>query len=438
MKKWELTAFMVAVLAIQVFAGCTLIKGVSAQTNPNFYVGVDVAFGGVAEAKSMIDRVSSFTNLVVFGSTQVSWYLDRVNDTFKYAYDRGLSIVSLPPSVGTWSSEYGNWDDWYAYAQNTWSSQVLGFYYLDEPGGRTLDGNFSTAWNQYTGYPTSYANAASKFTAGVSDFVNNLKPHSCSTKAFTSDYGLYWYDYKAGYDTVFAEFGWNYSRQINVALCRGAAAAENKDWGAIITWTYTQAPYIESGDQLYHDMVLAYDNGAKYIVVFDSDENGHSTLTQEHFDAMQQFWNYAQSNQPKTVAKSDRTAYVLPDAYGFGFRWPTDHIWGIWQADALTSNITVSVGALLNQYNESLDIIYDDGLQADNNGYNQLIYWDTYYPKPTASPSPVPTSIPTPTAPPTSNDSTTTAFSTTLAAVAIVASAAAVSAFMFIYFKKHR
>ena len=90
---------------------------------------------------------------------------------------------------------------------------------------------------------------------------------------FTSDYALYWYDYEAGYNTVFAEFTMNYSRSLNIALCRGAATVQNKDWGVMITWTYTQPPYMENGTELYNDMVLAYENGAKYIIVFDSNEN---------------------------------------------------------------------------------------------------------------------------------------------------------------------
>ena len=65
----------------------------------------------------------------------------------------------------------------------------------------------------------------------------------------------------------------NYSRQLNIDLCRGAATVQNKDWGVMITWTYTQPPYMESRTQLYNDMVLAYENGAKYIIIFDSNEN---------------------------------------------------------------------------------------------------------------------------------------------------------------------
>jgi hypothetical protein len=225
-----------------------------------------------------------------------------------------------------------------------------------------------------------YADAASQFTEIVSHFMDNNIRSAYSYKAFTSDYALYWFDYKAGYDAIFTEFCWNYSRQLNISLCRGAAAVQNKDWGAMITWTYTAPPYIESGEELYNDLVLAYDNGAKYIVVFDGNEGWtQGILEQEHLEALQRFWNYVQNNPRKSNPVSDRAAYVLPNAYGYGFRGPQDHIWGIWEADTLSYNVSVSVSSLLDDYGEKLDIIYDDGLQPGNNyGYNQLIYWDSY------------------------------------------------------------
>lgn len=40
----------------------------------------------------------------------------------------------------------------------------------------------------------------------------------------TSDYALYRFDYKADYDMIFAEFGWNHSRPLNLTLSRGAAS----------------------------------------------------------------------------------------------------------------------------------------------------------------------------------------------------------------------
>jgi hypothetical protein len=377
----HLTALILSLMVLQVYADLALITGSQGQATPDVYVGIDLSYGDVAEAKAMIDQVSSYTNLIVIGTSRITWYPDKVNETFQYAYDKGLSFISLPPSLPNYSFNSSRIprSDWYDYARNTWGDRLLGFYYLDEPGGRQQD--LDQVWTgNLSASESTYADAASRFTYTVSRNLESQRRYADSYKAFTSDYSLYWFDYKAGYDTIFAEFGWNYSRQLNVALCRGAATAQNKDWGAIITWTYTAPPYIESDEELYNDLVLAYDNGAKYIVVFDGNEGWtEGILEDEHLDALQRFWNYTQNNPRKSSPTGDRTAYVLPNAYGFGFRGPRDHIWGLWEADALATNVSISVASLLNDYGENLDIIYEDGLQPNNTyGYSQLIYWDAY------------------------------------------------------------
>jgi hypothetical protein len=94
---------------------------------------------------------------------------------------------------------------------------------------------------------------------------------------FTSDYGLYWFDYLFGYNVVLGEFAGNQSRQLTVSLCRGAANVQHTEWGTMITWKYNQAPFLEEADQLYNDMVLAYENDAKYIVIFNSPDNQTAT-----------------------------------------------------------------------------------------------------------------------------------------------------------------
>ena len=118
-------------------------------------------------------------------------------------------------------------------------------------------------------------------------------------------------------------------RQLNVALCRGAATVQNKDWGVMIAWTYTQPPYIESGQELYQDLISAYDSGAKYILLFDSNKDyTHGILKAEHLEALKQFWQYAQSNPRKSYLIGERVACVLPKDYGYGFRGPNAKIWG--------------------------------------------------------------------------------------------------------------
>jgi hypothetical protein len=387
MKNRQLTVLMITLLFLQAFASLVFIVDSHAQTTPDVYVGVDISYGDVAETKTMIDQVSGFTNLIVIGTTKITWYPNKLTEAFQYACDKGLSFISLTPAlteipVGDSPSR----SEWFQYAEENWGNRLLGFYYMDEPGGRQLDRAQGWTWNDSTTID-SYAEAANLFTNNLGNSLEWTRTsvlNSSKYPLFTSDYALYWFDYKAGYDTIFAEFGWNYSRQLNVALCRGAAALQNKDWGVIITWTYTDDPYIESGKELYNDLVLAYDNGAKYIVVFDGNEGwSGGILRQEHLDALRQFWTHVHNNPRKSNPVSERTAYVLPNAYGYGFRGPTDHIWGLWEADALAYNMSVNVKSLLNDYGEKLDIIYDDGLQPGNNyGYNQLIYWDSYTPPP--------------------------------------------------------
>jgi hypothetical protein len=427
MKTLQITLLIITLLGIQVFANCTFFAGTSAQTKPSVYVGVDLSYGDVAEAKSMIDQVSSFTNLIVIGTTRITWDPDKLTETFQYAYGKGLSFMSLPPAL--WPGKAT--EEWYANANNSWGDKLLGFYYLDEPGGKQLD-----RVSNFTYYDCDcYADAASQFVAGLSSNVGSHMDSLYGYKSYTSDYALYWFDYKAGYDTVFAEFGWNYSRQLNVALCRGAAASQNKDWGMIVTWTYKQPPYIESGEDLYNDMVLAYDNGAKYILIFDGNEGWtNGILQQQHLDALQRFWNYIQTNQPKNNPASGRTAYVLPSAYGFGFRGPNDHIWGIWEADELSYNISTSAHSLLNQFGENLDIIYDDGLQPGNNGYNQLIYWNAY--DPPSTPSPSATLSPSPTLSPTQVNPPFALLPAIIVIVVVCASVVMVGGLLLVYLRK--
>jgi hypothetical protein len=257
----------------------------------------------------------------------------------------------------------------------------LGFYLWDENGGKQLD------LYEYKAVvkADNYTDASNQFVNNLGRGLNWMNYTDPATPAlFTSDYALYWFDYKAGYDVLLAQFGWNYSRQLNIALCRGAATMQNKEWGAIIAWTYTQPPYIESREELYKDLVLAYENGAKYILVFDSNENyTQGILKEEHLAALKQFWQYMQNNPRENSSISDRVAYVLPKDYGYGFRGPSDKIWGLWEADTLADQICTTLGSLMEEYGAKLDIIYDEGIETNNTyGYDKLFFWNSSQPSP--------------------------------------------------------
>lgn len=138
-------------------------------------------------------------------------------------------------------------------------------------------------------------------------------------RTFTSDYVLYWFDYLGGYDVMLAQFGWNNSYIQDIALVRGAARMQNKSWGAIITWKYTEPPYLDSGEEIYRQMHAAYEAGAEYVVIFNYpqiEDNPYGALESEHFEALQKLWNEATQKLRKADAGQAEAVFVLPRNYG--------------------------------------------------------------------------------------------------------------------------
>jgi hypothetical protein len=398
MRLKELVIFLIAILISTFIINSTSSNIVqSAETAPNLYFGVAVAFESLEETLRIVDEVSSYTNLFVIGcygpliqgNTSYPVYNEtRLNYISAHVYEKGLSFIVYSDDPGFPSVE------WLDTARADFGDKFLGIYYYDEPGGKQLDQAKYPAFY----YAKNFSDAANRYVNTVNWWLRS-GPYSIGRnlgdrteiQLFTSDYGLYWFDYQAGYDTVFAEYGWNsgwedYSRQLNAALVRGAATAMKKDWGIMITWAYQQPPYMEPGPDLYEDMMSAYQNGAKYIIVFDSNEDWTANvLQQDHFDAMKQFWQYAQTNPRIAIPLSTRSVYVLPENYGDGFRGPDDTIWGLWRADFnvaegsqnFTNSIRRSVATLLQIFGPKLDIVYPNADQTvESIGYENVFYWN--------------------------------------------------------------
>ena len=363
-----LISLLVIILLLRI--GLPAANLVKRRDLSDLFVGIDAAYEDMDEVKKLVDDVSSYTNVFVLGCTGITHNFTSLDEMCQYIYDKGMYFIiyseNLAPNT-----------EWLEEAKAKWSDKFLGFYAYDERGGWQVD--------SYDLRPVkeadNYTDAANQFESNINrtlDLYTQSYTNSTKYPLFTSDYALYWFDYKGGYDTIFAEFGWNYSRQLNIALCRGAATMQGKDWGAIITWTYTEPPYLESSEELFNDLLLAYENGAKYIIVFNSNENyTHGVLEPDQLQALRVFWHYVQNNPRTSFPASDRVAYVLPKDYAYGFRGPNDKIWGFWEADAFSNQICQNLGSLIEEYGFRLDVIYDEGLENNSTcGYSQLILWN--------------------------------------------------------------
>jgi hypothetical protein len=373
MKQQYIVTIFLILLIFSVWIDYTFATSISpSEDTREIIVGIDVAYNNIDEMYDIIDKVCDYTNLFVIGTEAISHNKTALSEACQYLYDQDMYFIIYTDIhirlqlINDIATQYGD--------------HFLGVYFDDEQGGRQLD-LFEYRWVYEA---DDYSDASNQFVQGLKYWLNRnyyynesySTPRPSAFHLFTSDYTLYWYDYKSGYDTIFAEFGWNYSRQLNVALCRGAATVQNKDWGVIISWTYNNPPHLESGLELYDDLLLAYENGAKYIVIFDSNEDySHEILQKEHLDALEQFWRYISNNQ-RVDSYSDRVAYVLPENYGYGFRGPDDKNWGLWEADSLSYEISVDLGNLLEEYENKLDIIYDDPQFNYLEKYSRIYFWN--------------------------------------------------------------
>jgi hypothetical protein len=208
----------------------------------------------------------------------------------------------------------------------------------------------------------------------------NIEYLSKSTTVFTSDYALYWFDYLAGYDVTLVHMGWNHTVAQQIALVRGAATLQNKDWGIIITWKYKRPPYLDAGKEILSQMTTAYECGAKYFVLFnyyDDNSGPYGTMKEEHFEALESFWNDVVKN-PHVVHGSIKAeaVLILPKNYGWGMRNPRDKIWGIFKADNKTQQIWDVMHSILEDHGFKTDIVYEDTKFPLPPEHQYIYYWD--------------------------------------------------------------
>ena len=390
-----------SLILIVVIATTSLLVSYSAISNNTetapFYVGVSFCGNTTAEAKLLIDRVKNHTNLFVLQSGPISKNETATNEICDYATAAGLNVIVY---FGLFDPDYPWQIPWLDMAKQRWGNQFLGVYYYDEPGGIQLDYNWTHLFNRIrewnaTLYQTLapaiegnnvsmdqlYDLSAKMFVDAINadPGIKALKARSITT--FTSDYALFWFDYLSGYDVIFAQFGHNTTLVQDIALARGAARMQNKPWGAIITWTCDVEPYIVDDKEMYNQMLMAYEAGAKYVVIFNYPQiegNPYGILTDKHFEALEKFWNdvmILSNMKAGPEASQTEAALVLPRNYGWGMRHSDDRLW-YWGPDENSPQIWEISRKLLSQYGLRLDIVYDDPAFPVEGKYTRIYYWN--------------------------------------------------------------
>ena len=369
-----LVAFLVSAVCLPIVYVHYKIKDEASEENLLF--GVSFGLNTTNEAKLLIDKVKGYTNLFVVNSWTVSTNETALNEICEYAIDSKMYFMVYFDFIS--HITYPWHLTWLDTAKERWGSKFLGIYLGDEPGGKLIDGQLRGEFYENV---SDYGDAANRFVTKIQSSLSMQDLKNRSIPVFTSDYALYWFDYLAGYDAIFAEFGWNNSRTQQIALCRGAANMQNKQWGAIITWTYKNPPYLGSETEMLQDMVTAYRAGAYYLIVFNYPrikDNPYGILTEEHFAAMKKFWNQIHAFPRSVFGEVEgQVAFVLPKDYGWGMRNPDDRILGSWQPDNLSPLIWDKKTRLIQRYGLKLDIIYNDIQFNFEEKYSKIYFWNS-------------------------------------------------------------
>lgn len=225
------TITVIVIVVLSLFVIQNYLSSSQNITEPReFYVGVMFAYGNqTAQVKALVDKVANYSNLFVLGSLDLFHNESALNEACDYIYNANLSFIVQFRGLDTYNYTI---TDWMQTAHAKYGSQFLGIYRYDEPGGRQLDGDETTKLINYTitNPNATYQQIADAFVGNLSYFPSYYLQYT--PQMFTADYALYWFDYKAGYSSVFGEFVGNESRTRHIALCRGGPQQHSTAIGA--------------------------------------------------------------------------------------------------------------------------------------------------------------------------------------------------------------
>jgi hypothetical protein len=442
MKKTYTAAITVIVIIIVLSAAFLVTKFDFSGKPADAYVGVAYCGNSVTDGKMLIDKVKGYTNLFVLQSGLLQRDFKSVDELGDYAVSAGMFFLPyfgayVQASFSSWlenakerwgdhflgiyyADEAGGkmLDDYVTFEDSVTGDKITkteyGDVFVQQLDGVQINYDFRGAIHLYepsssepnseaTFYPNGTVNIVKNTPNGFSyhsyqqlqsirpfknindtaqRFIerekNNIDYLKNNTRVFTSDYGLYWFDYLSGYNVVLSQIGWNLTLSQQIAQVRGAAQVQSKEWGAVITWKYQQPPYLDNGSKILSQMRTAYECGAKYIVLFnyyDSDSNPYGTMQTEHFQALESFWKdvIKNPNEIRGSIKAD-SALVLPHNYGWGTRWEEDKVWGIFKADNQTRQIWDLMILTLQKHNLKTDIVFADSEFSLPTQYQNVYY----------------------------------------------------------------
>ena len=129
----------VAITLIVIIGLAAVINYPSLSKNSNskpFFVGVTYGGNNIQNAKSLIDKVTNYTNLFVLQSGLLKNDASAVNEIGDYAVSKGLHFAAYFDVLGNAQNA-----EWIGTAKQRWGDMFVGVYLGDEPGGKMLDGS---------------------------------------------------------------------------------------------------------------------------------------------------------------------------------------------------------------------------------------------------------------------------------------------------------
>ncbi len=157
-RKYLIPTLLILILTISVGATFLVYFNVNtSKPDPGAYIGVAFCGNTTQEAKLMIDRVQSYTNLFILdsGRNPISANQTAVEEIGDYAVSKGLSIIinlgikDITDRSGanlTWFWKPQSLDAIKQRWTERWGDKFLGVYYNDEVGGVQLDANWAASF----------------------------------------------------------------------------------------------------------------------------------------------------------------------------------------------------------------------------------------------------------------------------------------------------